>query len=63
MFGGFADVPWHKNDAFIQGEGKSFLFSLTKGTKHECIKKDKEIYGRNNCGVIFGGGFDLCVFN
>jgi len=27
------------------------------------LNKEKELYGRNNCGPIFGAGFDLCVYN
>ena len=34
IFGGYADKPWHSLDDWINGEGKSFLFSLTKNSKH-----------------------------
>jgi hypothetical protein len=63
VFGGYADVAWNRNSDFVKGNGKSFLFSLTKGTKHPCVNKEKELYFRHNCGVIFGGGFDLLLFN
>jgi hypothetical protein len=63
VFGGYADLAWNRDCKFVKGEGRSFLFSLTKGTKHPCVNPDKELYYRENCGVIFGGGFDLMLFN
>ena len=36
---------------------------MTYDTKHKCLNKEKELYGRLNCGPIFGGGFDLCIYN
>ncbi len=40
IFGGYIDVT-HKSylNDFTTGNGKSFIFSLTKSTKHICINK------------------------
>jgi len=34
-------MGWKKSN-FIKGEGKSFIFSLTKNTFHNCKDKDGE---------------------
>ena len=44
IFGGFADRSWDNNNWFIHGERKSFIFSLTKNTKHNCLNKKNELY-------------------
>ena len=49
-FGGYANLSWNSN-GYIQGEGKSFLFSFDENTKHECLKKEFELWGA--CGYSF----------
>ena len=41
-FGGYTNLSWNSNGNYIQGEGKSFLFSFDENTKHECLKKENE---------------------
>ena len=36
---------------------------MTKNTKHNCIKKESEIYGHSNFLANFGNGFDMCINN
>ena len=48
IFGGYNDISWEKNEKFIKGKGESFLFSLSKSSKHKCMKPDTEI----DCNLI-----------
>ena len=59
-FGGYTNLKW-KNKEYVSGEGKSFLFSFDKNTKHHCIKKEFEIAGSINNSLIFGYGFDIYI--
>ena len=58
MFGGYADIDlkssYHNYGSSIEGEGKSFLFSFTKESKHNCINQNYEMYGNNKCMIRFG---------
>ena len=36
LFGGYTDIKWDTLNNYTYGNGNSFLFSLTKNTKHRC---------------------------
>jgi hypothetical protein len=55
-FGGYTNLSWNKNDKYIAGKGKSFIFQLDENTKHNCIKKEYEIHGASGGLIWFGGG-------
>ena len=38
-------MPWDDKEQRIKEDGKSFLFSLSKDSKHESLKKKCEMYG------------------
>ena len=60
IFGGYTDLSWKLTNDFIEGKGNSFLFSLTKETKHNCLRKSFEIIG-GIYGISFGGS-DLTIY-
>ena len=37
IFGAYADKEWHSNGEEIKGNGKSFLFSFSKGVMYKCL--------------------------
>ena len=41
----------------------SFLFSLTKNTKHKCINKTHEIYCSSSYLNFFGAGYDIIIYD
>ena len=43
-FGGFTNLTWHSDNSFVAGEGKSFIFQMDDNTKHNCLRKENEIY-------------------
>ena len=51
IFSAYCDKPWNINGK-IEGDGKSFLFSLTKNIKSLC--KEKEIYGGSSSFALGG---------
>ena len=60
IFGAYCDKPWNTNGKYIEGDGKSFLFSFTKNRILKCVDKNYEMYGSSS---YFQLGPDLCIFN
>ena len=66
LFGGYTPISWNSTiwDFCKDESNSSFLFSLTKKTKHKLIQPDYATKNNKaNLGPVFGGGFDLCISN
>ena len=57
--GGYTPLSWHSENRFIEGEGKSFIFSLENPLKSpgkfHCVQPEREICGYEKNGPNFGG--------
>jgi len=62
-FGGYTDLAFNSNNAYIAGSGKSFLFQLDENSKHISKTSSQEIYGHSSYLLTFGGGHDLHICN
>ena len=65
VFGGFTDISWELDSGnFKEGNGNSFIFSVRDDqniVKLKCLKKEKEVYHKQQFLSSFGGtcGFRL----
>jgi hypothetical protein len=62
IFGGYTPIPWDSSNTWGRDENKdSFLFSITRSSKHKLVKPK---YAIDNCAVFgptFGNGADLYI--
>lgn len=63
VFGGYSSKSWKSKGGVFEKDENSFLFSLTKRTKHTLNEKciEKALYFSDNMGPVFGSGFDLAI--
>lgn len=54
VFGGYTNIFWNSFNGYVTGNGLSFLFSITRNTKHNCINNFLEICHNEKSGPIFG---------
>jgi len=62
IFGGYTDKDWDISGDY-KNSTKSFIFSLTKMTKHEIKNENKQygIYCYTSYGPTWGGGHDINI--
>ena len=63
VFGGYTDIKLNRDKKWLKGDKNSFLFSLSKNTRHDCIDGEKEVFGDYHSYMVFGKGQDLIIFS
>ena len=57
IFGAYTDIGWKNNDAWANGNGNSFVFSLRDDfnfVKLRCFKKENEVCHSASYLCVFG---------
>ena len=62
IFGAYIDVPLNSLGYWIQGSGRTFLFSFNHMTKHHCLRHLTEVLS-NSQRLQFGFQNDLVLVN
>lgn len=60
-FGGYTNLKWNSNNAYLTNDPKGFIFSLDNMTKFMCSNQTYNIYGAASYGPTFGGGHDIYI--